>query len=695
MLRNLRIHQKFVAILLLPLVVLTVLAVGRIRSNVTESFRAGRVNSLVTFTVTLAGLAHELQKERDLSAVYVRDRRSGRESVAVQRELVDDVLARYQARLGAIDARRYSSRVRDALAGVRQRLGELAGQRHAIDARGLDLGASLRWYSDTVETLIGVEDVAADEVDDRGVARDLEAYTSLSRAKEQAAQQRGAIAGALASGRYETADAQRLAAASALESSWLGRFKATATAPQQALYARTLTGPDVERTNSLEATALAAEPGRPPPLQLNTWFFATSATIDLLRKVEVQLADETASASRAGAAAADRRVATDVAGIAVLVVILALCMVMAGSMARPLRRLERAALEVADRGLPGVIERLQRGELVDPDEEAPLEVRSKDEIGQVARAFNEVHRVATRVATEQAALRKSIGDLFHNLARRSQGLVDRQLELIDELERGEADPERLEELFRIDHLATRMRRNAENLVVLSGTEQFRRWSEPVPLPDVIEAAVAEVEEYARVRVNSVGELTLSGQAATDVAHLLAELVENATSFSPPSTVVQVVGGRVASGYVLEIEDRGLGMNDAELIEANQRLATPSETDITASRMMGFHVVGRLAARHGISVQLRHSWYGGVTALVLLPQALLARTFEPAFERATIPPAEPRDGANPASRDNGGGAPAGLGGPAPATGVYLPLRRHAAQSGRAGRGDGAEAGEPAE
>jgi hypothetical protein len=199
--------------------------------------------------------------EGDLSAVYVSDRGSGPESVVVQRELVGDVLARYQAMLSAIDRRRYGARVRDALAGVRRRLGELAVQRRAIDARGLDLGASLRWYSDTVETLIGVEDVAADEVDDRGVARDLEAYTSLSRAKEQAAQQRGAIAGALASGRDETADTQRLAAAGALESSTLGRFRATATAPQQALYSRTLTGPDVERANSLEATALAAEPG--------------------------------------------------------------------------------------------------------------------------------------------------------------------------------------------------------------------------------------------------------------------------------------------------------------------------------------------------------------------------------------------------------------------------------------------------
>src|SRR5262245_15928264 len=690
MLHNLRIRQKFVAILLLPLVVLTALAASRIRSNVTESVRAGRVDALVTFTVTLAGLAHELQKERDLSAVYVSDPSSGPQNVAVQRKLVDQVLARYQAKLGAIDVRRYSDRVRDALAGVRQRLGGLAGQRQAIDARRLDLAGSLSWYSDTIETLIGVEDVAADEVDNRGVARDLEVYTSLSRAKEQAAQERGYIAGAIASGRFETADAQRLAAANALESSWLGRFQATATPAQQTLYSRSLTGPDVQRTSSLRQAALAAQPGRGPlPIQLNTWFFATSATIDLLRKVEVELADATAAASRSSAAAADRRVATDVTGIAALVVILALCMVMAGSMARPLRRLERTAREVAERRLPGIIDRLQRGEVVDPDEEAPLEVGSRDEIGQVARAFNEVHRVATRVATEQAALRKSIGDLFHNLARRSQGLVDRQLELIDDLERGEADPNRLEELFRIDHLATRMRRNAENLVVLSGTEQLRRWSEPVPLADVIEAAVAEVEEYARVRVSTVGELALSGQAASDVAHLLAELVENATSFSPPSTIVEVAGGPVASGYVLEIEDRGLGMNDAELIEANRRLTTPSATDVTVSRMMGFHVVGRLAARHGISVQLRHSWYGGVTALVLLPE----RLFGQAFEQATIGPAGPANG-------DGSREPfplAEITGPAFSSGVYLPLRRHAAQPPNrpGGTGSAAEAGEPVE
>jgi PAS domain S-box-containing protein len=227
-----------------------------------------------------------------------------------------------------------------------------------------------------------------------------------------------------------------------------------------------------------------------------------------------------------------------------------------------------------------------------------------------------------RDVTEQAALRKSIGDLLHNLARRSQGLVDRQLELIDELERSEVDPDRLQELFRMDHLATRMRRNVENLIVLSGVEQRRRWSESVPLRDVVEAAVAEVEDYSRVQVAGIHDLTLAGRAASDVAHLLAELVENATSFSSPTTVVEVSGGPTGNGYVLEIEDHGIGMSDAELAGANRRLAEPLAADVAVSRMMGFHVVGRLAARHGIRVQLRHRWFGGIDALVLLPAVLL-------------------------------------------------------------------------
>jgi PAS domain S-box-containing protein len=294
-----------------------------------------------------------------------------------------------------------------------------------------------------------------------------------------------------------------------------------------------------------------------------------------------------------------------------------------------------------------------------------------------------------RDVTEQAALRKSIGDLLHNLARRSQGLVDRQLELIDELERDEVDPDRLHELFRMDHLATRMRRNVENLIVLSGVEQRRRWSESVPLRDVVEAAVAEVEEYDRVQVAGIHDLTLAGRAASDVAHLLAELVENATSFSSPTTRVEVSGGPTGNGYVLEIEDHGIGMSDAELAEANRRLAAPLAADVAVSRMMGFHVVGRLAARHGIRVRLRQSWFGGVAALVLLPAVLLGSAGEhPAM--ALPVPAGGEVSPEPlllAETTGSGWQPR----------THLPLRRHAAPApNRGGDTDpAAGAGEPVE
>jgi PAS domain S-box-containing protein len=293
-----------------------------------------------------------------------------------------------------------------------------------------------------------------------------------------------------------------------------------------------------------------------------------------------------------------------------------------------------------------------------------------------------------RDVTEQAALRRSISDLLHNLARRSQGLVDRQLELIDELERDEADPDRLHELFKMDHLATRMRRNVENLIVLSGVEQRRRWSESVPLRDVVEAAVAEVEDYSRVQVTGIYDLTLAGRAASDVAHLLAELVENATSFSSPNTMVEVSGGPTGKGYVLEIEDHGIGMSDAELAEANRRLAEPLAADVTVSRMMGFHVVGRLAARHGIKVQLRHRWFGGIAALVLLPADLLGAAGE---QPAMAPPVPAGVMASPerlllANATKSGWEPR----------AHLPLRRHAAPAPNRGRGpDAAGAGEPVE
>ena len=288
-----------------------------------------------------------------------------------------------------------------------------------------------------------------------------------------------------------------------------------------------------------------------------------------------------------------------------------------------------------------MVERLQRAEPVDLNAETrPIGIRDRDEIGQVARAFDAVHSTAVRVAAEQAALRRSVADMFLSLGRRLQALVHRQLELLDELERTEADPQQLRSLFQLDHLATRMRRNAENLLVLSGAEPVRRWSDPVPLPRVIRAASAEIEDYNRVGVMPMADVRVVGHAVSDVIHLLAELIENAAAFSPPGTRVQVAGEPAAHGYLLEIEDQGIGMSDEELAEANEQLAKPASIDLASAQRLGFYVVGRLAARHGIKVRLRRSWFGGVAALVLLPSSLLGgpeTEMEPAGPAPAGPP----------------------------------------------------------
>jgi signal transduction histidine kinase len=247
----------------------------------------------------------------------------------------------------------------------------------------------------------------------------------------------------------------------------------------------------------------------------------------------------------------------------------------------------------------------------------PIDVTSTDEIGEVARAFDQVHREAVRLAAHEARLRGNLSAMFVNLSRRSQMLVERQLGIIESLEQSEQDPDRLSTLFRLDHLATRMRRNSENLLVLAGHEDPRKWSQPVPLVNVVRAAISEIEQYERIVVNIEPGVLITGRAASDVVHLAAELVENAAMFS--SAAVQVTAATLTSGGVLlEIIDEGLGIPDQELQHANWRLDNPPVIDVGVSRRMGLFVVGRLAARHGIRVRLRHAQPRGLSALVWLP-----------------------------------------------------------------------------
>ncbi|MET8139629.1 nitrate- and nitrite sensing domain-containing protein [Sphaerisporangium sp. NPDC005288] len=285
--------------------------------------------------------------------------------------------------------------------------------------------------------------------------------------------------------------------------------------------------------------------------------------------------------------------------------------------------LQRAALELAGQRLPRVVQRLRQGEDVDVAAETPpIAAGPTEEIANVGEAFTSVQTTAIEAAVGQAEIRKGVGKVFLNLARRNQSLLHRQLTMLDAIERKVTEPELLDELFGIDHLTTRMRRHAEGLIILSGAVPGRGWRNPIPLYDVVRAAVEEVEDYLRVHVTMPESMSLAGTAATDVIHLLAELVENATMFSPPQTHVEVRGEMVARGFAIEIEDRGLGLSPEELEQINQRLADPPEFDLADSDRLGLFVVGRLAARREIRVSLRPSPYGGTTAIVLVPENLV-------------------------------------------------------------------------
>ncbi|MFC9679469.1 nitrate- and nitrite sensing domain-containing protein [Streptomyces sp. NPDC056948] len=284
--------------------------------------------------------------------------------------------------------------------------------------------------------------------------------------------------------------------------------------------------------------------------------------------------------------------------------------------------LRNGALEIARRKLPEAMRRLRAGEEIDVRAEAPPGPPAEDEAGQVAEALGTVHRAALRAAVERAELASGISGVFVNLARRSQTLVHRQLSLLDSMERRSDDPNELSDLFRLDHLTTRMRRHAESLIILSGAAPGRAWRMPVVLTNVVRAAVSEVEDYARVEVRQLPEAAVIGTAVADLTHLLAEIIENAAQFSPPHTRVRVTGEPVGNGYAVEIEDRGLGMGQETLAEANRRIAQSEALDLFDSDRLGLFVVSRLAARHDVKVHLKTSPYGGTTAVVLLPTALL-------------------------------------------------------------------------
>jgi|GEM_PF-1912363 len=538
MLRNWPIRTKLLVSLLGPLLVLAVLALVGIRQNQAESDRAERSTAFARLAAGLAPLIHELQAERSLSISYLDSgrRRWGRQ-LATQRRAVDQEAATYRAnaqRLSA-DDELLAEKIEYGLS----ELGRIGEQRQAIDGARIDAaelavgpsielheeegeeelehatkeghgpldtpGKALDQYTDTISDLLDINGEIAPRSNNAELLKGVAASVALARAKDFADSQRSLLENVYAANRFQGDEHARLSALVAAETVYTAQFDASATEAQHELLEETVAGPEVERVDTFVERALDSKSATAPKLGIKPqyWFEAMSVKLDRMRVVEERLSADVIATSTAVKQGADRRAwLYSLLLAAALVLAVALALITARSLIRPVRRLEAAAEETAERRLPGVVQRLQDGEQVDLAAESapPIEVRSSDEIGHLAEAFNSVHRVAVRVAGREAALRRSVGDMFLNLARRSQSLIERQLEVIDELEASGSEAEVRAGLGELDHLATRMRRNAENLIILSGSEPARRWRGPISLTEVVQASIEEVKEHTRVEL---------------------------------------------------------------------------------------------------------------------------------------------------------------------------------------------------
>src|SRR4029453_15400901 len=516
----------------------------------------------------VTALVHELQAERDLSGALIESRQAKvAEALDAQQQRVNRAAAAYRnAEAPLYDD--LGDRLRGRFDAVRSDLDSLSALRDAISQRSLSRRAIGDEFSRMIDQLLDLNGEIAQPGGDPDLAQSVTALNDLSRAKEITSPRRGSLYALAIRGQLEFGGFQESSGLLAQQQTAFAAFQADAGDAQRALFASTVQGQAVLQVDRIQTGAVRGQ--SPQSVDPDQWLNASTTNMELLRSVESQLLDGIIGQSGDLSATARRDALRNVLLIAVIlgIALLALLLV-ARSMAQPLQRLRAGAIEIAQHRLPEAVQRLRTTESGDLDVGVEsLGIQSRDEIGQVAQAVDDIQEVAVRLAPRQGALSRSVGDMFTNLARRSQTLIDRQLELIDDLERNETDPDTLEHLFRLDHLATRMPRNAEDLIVLSGADPGRHWVQQMTVVDVVRAAAAEVEEYQRVELLPLADLEGAGHVAVDVIHMLAELIENATAFSPPNTKVQIAGQAVPHGYVIEIEDRGLGMSDEELIQAN-------------------------------------------------------------------------------------------------------------------------------
>jgi len=647
-LANWRVRWRLAAVIALPTLIAAALGALLIYGDASTWVASGRIQHLAQLNASVVKLTQALEDERDLSAGYAADRTANADLINPLKQAQSATSAAARTVLAeAADVTPgagYQQAVVTNLGALIDNLNDLQYIRQNVTSSAFPASQIIRVYTGNViaaaNTFSASAGTGANDADLQGNVATLGA---LLRVENEMSVQRAVLFAALSSPArtFGPGDLNTLNQAFESQTADQSDFAASTNEAELEYFNNTVSGTQVDVASSQET--LAGEIGQESPstpltshgLTAQSWYANMAATIGGARKVADSLVTSINDrANTLRSQATQNLLITSIVALVLLLLVLLISTIVARSLTRPLRKLRTDALDVAGHRLPEMVRRLSQSEGTDENVEIePIGVTSTDEIGEVARAFDQVHREAVRLAADEAMLRGNLNAMFINLSRRSQSLIERQLSLIDSLEQSEQDPGRLSSLFRLDHLATRMRRNSENLLVLAGHEVTRRWSQPVPLVDVLRAAISEIEQYERVVLNVQPGIVVVGQAVNDVVHLVAEIVENATTFSPEDTQVYVSGQPLSSGGVLlDITDNGVGISDQEMSHANWRLDNPPVVDVAVSRRMGLFVVGRLAARHGVRVRLRHAQAGGLTALIWLPDTVAAPEVAPPLGR---------------------------------------------------------------
>ncbi len=624
--RGKSIRRKIVALLLVPLVSLTAIWAFATVLTGREAARLFSVSNVVEeIGYPVEDTVRVLQQERRQTLVHLADPRASDGLAALQRSrtATDEAVAEIRRNAADADVRDDLGQAgEERLTAVLDAFDGLGSLRRSVEDGTVDRAQALGLYNRLVDPC---HDLLANlnVVDDVGLDKQYRALVNVSRARELLSREDALLGSALVTGRLtrtEIRDVSDLVAQrTVMYDINLPLLPATERGRYQRFWQNAASAP----LRVAEQAAVSSESGTPSGVTAQSWDTAAGNVLKELGELDDNAADRYQDrVDPVATSTIAKAVVAGALGLIALLYSLFLSVRVGRSLIRDLKQLRLEAHEASGVRLPSVMRRLSAGEEVDVETEVPRLEYDRNEMGEVGQALNTLQRAAVEAAVKQAELRAGVSEVFVNLARRSQVLLHKQLTLLDTMERRTEDTEELADLFRLDHLTTRMRRHAEGLVILSGAAPSRQWRKPVQLMDVVRAAVAEVEDYERIEVRRLPRVAVTGPAVADLTHLVAELLENATVFSPPHTAVQVLGERVANGFTLEIHDRGLGMAADALLDANLRLAETPEFELSDTDRLGLFVVSRLAQRQNVRVSLQPSPYGGTTAVVFVPDALL-------------------------------------------------------------------------